>query len=309
MMRAVVRQSQRGVAVVLAMGVVAVAALAAAAMLASQSTWSRQAELTAAHAQAQALVQAGVDWARALLSADRRLSDVDHLGEPWALRLPPVPVDNGELAGRIDDQQGAFNLNNLVRNGAPSPAHLVQFRRLLQILDLPDTLADALLDWLDADNEPQPQGGAEDGYYQAQQPAYLAANRPLIEVAELAQVRGFSDGVRARLRPFITALPSATALNVNTASPEVLAAVVSGLDLDDARALTARRERAYFRNLPEFLAQLPQGAVAQGGDVTIASQYFLASVRVTIGDAQARGTALLVRDSSAWPAVVWRKYP
>jgi general secretion pathway protein K len=185
----------------------------------------------------------------------------------------------------------------------------VQFRRLLQILDLPDTLADALLDWLDADNEPQPQGGAEDGYYQAQQPAYLAANRTLIEVAELAQVRGFNDGVRARLRPFITALPGATALNVNTASPEVLAAVVSGLDLDDARALTARRERAYFRNLPEFLAQLPQGAAAQGGDVTIASQYFLASVRVTIGDAQARGTALLVRDSAAWPAVVWRKYP
>lgn len=309
MMRAVVRQSQRGVAVVMAMGVVALAALAAAAMLASQSTWSRQAALSAEHAQAQALVQAGVDWARALLSDDRRLSGVDHLGEPWALRLPPVPVDNGELDGRIDDQQGAFNLNNLVRGGVASPAHLMQFRRLLQILDLPEDLADALLDWLDADSEPQPQGGAEDGYYQAQQPAYLAANRMLTEVAELAQVRGFNDGVRARLRPFVTALPLATALNVNTASPEVLAAVVSGLDLEDARALTARRERAYFRNLGEFLAQLPPGAVAQGNDVSTASQYFLASVRVTIGDAQARGSALLVRDSSGWPAMVWRKYP
>jgi general secretion pathway protein K len=244
-----------------------------------------------------------------VLSDDRRLSNVDHLGEPWALRLPPVPVDNGELAGRIDDQQGAFNLNNLVRNGAASPAHLIQFRRLLEILDLPDTLADALLDWLDADSEPQPQGGAEDAFYQGLQPPYLAANRALTDVAELAQVRGFDGGVRARLRPFITALPRATALNVNTASPEVLAAVVSGLDLDDARALIARRDQAYFRNLTEFLAQLPPGAVAQGNDVTTASQHFLASVRVTIGEAQARGAALLVRNSAGWPAVAWRKYP
>ena len=81
------------------MGVVALAALAATAMMVSQSTWSRQAELTAGHVQAQALLQAGVDWSRAVLGNDRRYSSVDHLGEPWALRLPPMPVENGELSG------------------------------------------------------------------------------------------------------------------------------------------------------------------------------------------------------------------
>jgi len=74
---------QRGVAIVLAMGVVALAAMAATAMMVTQSTWSRAAELTAAHAQAQTLVLAGADWARAVLSDDRRLSNVDHLAEPW----------------------------------------------------------------------------------------------------------------------------------------------------------------------------------------------------------------------------------
>jgi general secretion pathway protein K len=276
---------QRGVAVVLAMGVVSLAALAAAAMLVSQSTWSRYAELNAAHVQAQVLVQAGVDWARALLGDDRRLGSIDHLGEPWALRLPPVPVDNGELAGHIEDQQGAFNLNNLARNGVPSPAHLAQFRRLLGILALPDALAASLAGWLDA------------------------AKRPLADAAELSAVRGFDDGTRARLRPFVTALPRATALNVNTAPPEVLAAVVRGLDLDQARALGAQRERAYFRNVAEFLAQLPPGAAVDGADIGVSSQYFLASVRVTIGDAQARGSALLARDTPGWPAVVWRKFP
>ena len=303
------KSGQRGVAVVLAMGVVAAAAIAAAAMLASQSTWSRHAELSSEHVQAQALVGAGIDWARALLADDRRVSSVDHLGEAWAQRLPPVPVQNGELAGQIDDQQGAFNLNNLVRNGAVSAAHLLQFRRLLEILGLPDTLAGALVDWLDSDNEPQPQGGAEDAYYQGLQPPYRTAGRPLTDVAELALVRGFDAGVRARLRPFVTALPRFTALNVNTASPEVLAAVVRGLELDDARALTAQRSRAYFRNLSEFLVQLPPGAAVEGNDITTASQYFLASARVTIGDAQARGSALLERESRGWPTVVWRKYP
>jgi len=300
---------QRGVAIVLALGVVALAAIAAAAILASQSLWSRHAELGAEHMQAQALVQAGIDWGRALLSDDRRLSSVDHLGEPWALRLPPVPVDNGELAGQLDEQQGLFNLNNLVRNGKVSPAHVAQFQRLLEILALPDALAASLADWLDADGEPQPQDGAESGYYQGLQPPYLAANRPLGDVAELALVRGFDEAVRTRLRPFVTALPRFTPVNVNTAPPEVLAAVVSNLDLDQARALTAQRGRAYFRNPSEFLAQLPSGAVADGNDVTTASQYFVASARVTIGGAQARGSALLERESTGWPTVVWRKYP
>jgi general secretion pathway protein K len=302
-------KAQSGVAVVLAMGVVALAAIAAASMLASQSTWARYAELTGEHIQAQALVQAGVDWSRALLSDDRRISSVDHLGEPWAMRLPPVPVDNGQLAGHIDDQHGRFNLNNLVKSGVISPPHLAQFRRLLEILELPPGLAGSLADWIDADNEPQSQGGAEDAYYQTLQPPYLAANRPLADAAELALVRGFDARVRERLRPFVTALPRYTAINVNTATPEVLAAVVRDLDLDGARALVAQRERAYFRNVSEFIAQLPAGAVADGNDIATASQYFLASVRVRIGGAQAEGSALLSREQAGWPAVVWRKYP
>jgi general secretion pathway protein K len=190
-------------------------------------------------------------------------------------------VDNGELSGRIEDQQGAFNVNNLYRNGKVSPTHVAQFHRLLEILGLPDSLPDAL----------------------------LALNRPLIDVAELALVPGFDATVRARLRPFITALPRFSSVNVNTATPEVLAALVRDLELEDARALAEQRNRAYFRNLSEFLTALPPGAAVDGNDITTASQYFIANVHVTIGEAQARGSALLARDSNSWPSVVWRKYP
>ena len=280
------KAQQRGVAIVLAMGVVALAALTATAIMVSQSTWSRQIELTAGHVQAQLMIQAGLDWTRAVLSDDRRASNIDTLGEPWALRLPPIPVENGSLAGHIEDQQGKFNLNNLLKGGKVNLAQLAHFRRLLSILALPPTLADALADWIGADSQ------------------------LLTDVAELALVRGFDDGVRARLRPFVTALPRFTAVNANTASPEVLAGVVEGLGLDDARALVAQRERAYFRNFSDFFSQLPRGLIVPTENISVSSDYFIATMRVTIGEAQARGSALLARGNTAdWPVVVWRKNP
>ena len=307
--QSVIRTPQRGVAIVLAMGVVALAALTVTSIMVSQSTWSRQVELSAGHVQAQLIMQAGLDWARAVLSDDRRASTVDHLGEPWALRLPPMPVDNGSLAGHIEDQQGKFNLNNLLKGDKINLVQLAYFRRLLSILALPPALADALADWIDADSEPQPQDGAEDETYLALQPPYLAANRPLIDVAELVLVRGFDNGVRARLRPFVTALPRFTAVNANTATAEVLAAVVEGLDLDGARAVVAQRERAYFRDRTDLLKQLPRGLLVATEDISFSSDYFIATTRVTIGGAQARGSALLARGIAGWPAIVWRKTP
>ena len=300
------RVAERGVAIVLAMGVVAMAAMAATAIMITQSTWSRATELTADHVQGQLLIQAGADWSRALLAYDRRSNNVDHLGEPWAMRLPAMPVENGELTGYIEDQHSHFNVNNIVKDGKLNVAQYEIFKRLLAILKLPPALADTLVDWVDADNETQPQG-AEDAYYLALDPPYLAANRPLLDVDELALVSGFNENVRARLRPFVTALPRFTAVNPNTATPEVLAAVIDGLGLDGARNMVARRERAYFRSFEDFYKQLPRGLNVPSENITVSSDYFVATLRVTMGGAQARGTALLARTTDFWPAIVWTK--
>ncbi len=298
---------QHGVAIVLAMGVVALTALLATAMMVTQTTWARHNELTADHVQAQTLLNACVDWTRALLSDDRRSSNVDHLGEVWALRLPPLPVDNGEFAGHIDDQQGAFNVNNLIKNGAVNPAQLAHFQRLLVLLELSPMLAEALADWIDADSVPQSQYGAEDAYYLALQSPHLAANRPLIDLAELALVRGFDDSARARLRPYISALPTFTAININTAPAEVIAAVIDGLDLDAARTLIEQRQHAYFRDKTDFLSRLPDDASAAADDICFGSDYFLVNLRINFGSAQSSGTALLARLDTRWPAIVWKK--
>jgi general secretion pathway protein K len=85
--------------------------------------------------------------------------------------------------------------------------------------------------------------------------------------------------------------------------------VIEGLDLDGARALTAQRERTYFRGFSEFFSQLPSGLQVAPEGITVSTDYFLATLRVTTGGAEARGTALLAREDAGWPAIVWRKLP
>ena len=215
---------------------------------------------------------AGVDWARALLSEDRRVSSVDHLGEPWALRLPPVPVDNGELAGQIDDQQGAFNLNNLYRNGKAEPG---------------------------ACRAVSPAAGDPRPARRARRCAASRSDRPLVDVAELALVPGFDAAVRARLRPFVTALPRFTlgqrqhrlARGARRRGPRPGAGRCACPGGAAQPRLFPQPER-----IPGAAAR--RAPSSDGNDITTASQFFLASVRVTIGDAQARGSALLARDAT-----------
>jgi general secretion pathway protein K len=300
-------RSQDGVAIILALAVVALAAMIASAMMVPLSAWTSEMELSADHLQARKLVESGVDWAQLTLTKDISHGTVDHLGEPWARKLASTQIENAELDGLIEDQQGAFNLNNLVQGGKVDAIQLVHFQRLLSLLNLPISLADSLVDWLDSDNVPQSNDGAEAAYYLSLQPPYLPANRPLSDLDELHLVRGFSEDVRTRLRPFVTALPVTTTVNVNTAPPEVLCAVIEGLTLGAARTLVGKREQAYFRDLADLNSRLPKMIQAKPEAISIGSNYFLVRLRVKVGTARSRADALISRTDSGGPAILWRK--
>lgn len=301
------RSRQRGVAIVLAMSVVALAAMAAVGILVSQSTWARHSELASGHAQAQQLARAGIDWARAVLAEDRRISNLDHLGEPWAVRAAPVSVESGQIGGSIDDAQARFNVNNLAVDGIVSRVELLRLRRLLEILELPQALAEALADWIDADGNPLSAAGAEDAYYASLPTPYLAANRPLADISELALVKGFDEQVITKLRPFVIALPLATQVNVNTAPAEVLAATIDGLTLDAARALVKERERKYFYSVQDFANRLPGSLKLPETGIALASRFFMVSLQARAGSAQSTATALLSREAGGWPTIIWQK--
>ncbi len=60
---------------------------------------------------------------------------------------------------------------------------------LLPLPGMTDSIADAILDWVDTDEEAR-QFGAESDVYQSYSPAYAAANRPITSIEELLMVEG-----------------------------------------------------------------------------------------------------------------------
>src|SRR5487761_2137649 len=122
---------QQGVAVILVMLIVALATTLAVYISRQQSLWQRQVETQFDHTQARRFGIAGIDWARAVLADDAASSTIDYETEMWTLRLPAMPVENGEVIGIIEDRQGLFNINSVVRNGVSSPPDILKFQRLL----------------------------------------------------------------------------------------------------------------------------------------------------------------------------------
>ena len=287
--------------------IVAIATTLSAYMAQQQSLWQRQVESQFDRTQTRYLGVAGIDWARAVLADDAFTNKTDHEKEMWTLRLPAIPVENGEVIGVIEDRQGLFNLNNIVRNGVASAPDVAQFQRLLALLGLPVDLAPALADWIDADSIAQYPGGAEDEYYLALARPYRTANRPLAELGELVRVKGFSANLIARLQPFVSVLPGQTTINVNFAPAEVLTAILKNMSLSDARSLVHQRKQQPFDDVADFKDRLKQfgGVQVADSDISVSSQFFWVTGHATVGQAQVTTHALLHRVNN-WPTVVWQ---
>jgi len=297
---------QRGVAIIMVLLIVALATVMATYLAQQQQLWQRQVESQFDRAQARRLGIAGIDWARAVLADDAHANYTDYQGEIWTLRLPAMPVDNGEVTGFIEDRQGLFNLNNLVRNGISSMPDIEQFQRLLNLLGLPGELAFALADWMDGDSEAHYPGGAEDTYYFSLAQPYRTANRTITELGELSRVKGFDERTIERLRPFVSVLPLSLPLNVNFAPAEVLVAVIPDLSLSDARALVQQRLGEPFKDMVEFRKRLPRGDIQMNNmDFAVTSEFFWVTGRARVADSQVTTQALLQR-TSGWPTVVWQ---
>ena len=297
---------QGGAAVLVAMLVVAIAALAASSfMFRSQVEWRRLENQTRLD-QAHLVLRAAQQWGASVLLEDTLHSSVDYLGEIWATQLPPVEAEGYRVSGGMEDQQGRFNLNNLVLNGQVNSPQLAIFVRLLRILHLPENLAVAVADWMDADDIPINTSSVESGYYESLATPYQAANRPLINVNELLRVKGFDRNVLSVLRPFVTALPTRTPINVNTASPEVMAALVEGLTSEEAYAMVAKRERVYYRNSQDFQQALPNGMAAPTDMVSVSSEYFTVQARVRNERLAIGNLALYHREGPVLPKLIWR---
>ena len=261
-----------------------------------QNALVREAENELAYTQARWLMRGAVDWAGVILREDARSTSVDHLGEPWAVPLADTRLnpDDGRtpayLAGAIEDEQGKLNLRNLVTSKGISEDELEALRRLLATLRIDAAFADRIA-------ERVAQAVRERGERAA----------PALAFVDDALAVGMAAQAAERLRPFVTVLPEATPLNINTAAPEVLSARIASLELGDARTLVAGRDRVYFRDVADARERLSNaGGRTDGAGLAVATRYFRVTGMVSYGPARFGARALVKRDAARLE-VLWMK--
>lgn len=262
---------QRGVALLVVLVLTGLCAILLTGISWRHQLDSARSERVLVQEQAILLALSAESWARKILRDDLGQNDIDSLQDDWAQAIPLLPVDGGTLTGCMRDLQGRINLNNLagynldrwqedmISLAANDLTSVLNLWALLE-LDASEMRAADLIDWIDADQDSILASSAEDGDYLLEQPPRLTGGQPLATLEELASVRGFSAHDVAVLRPYATALPRPTAVNVNTASPEVLAAISSLFDpllielVLEARPFASSEE--FFEFLQESLGYL-----------------------------------------------------
>lgn len=291
------KTAQQGVALVTALLVVSLVTLAAVAMATRQQIDVRRATNLMHGEQAYAYAVSAESWARVILRRDAKDNDYDALDDDWATALPPIAVEGGVVTGKVEDLQGRFNLNNLLtEEGDVSEPDRKYFIRLLEKLDLDQTLADSLVDWLDKDIDVRFPNGAEDQEYLLLEQPYRVANGPLVDSSELRLLKGFDNEVLAELLPHVTVLPERTAINVNTASDVVLQALHEGMGSVDA--LIEDRDESGYQNKDDFLAHESLAGLELEIDIDVSSNYFRVLTDVRVGQGRARLESLLARSNN-----------
>ena len=285
---------QRGIALITAVLVAALIAALSMTLASRTRLWLNQVQNRQDSASAQSMAFSAIDLARLTLRDDARNNHVDHLQESWAMPIPAVNAEEGRVAGRIVELQGRFNLANLVKSGKLDSAALAGLRRLFTSQGLDPARVDALETVLTRELE-------------ARSKAKVSAVFPYVDLADLAQISGFDPALLARLESVAVVLPARTRLNVNFASPEVLAAVLSGVSAGEAGSVIGRRAGGYFGTVSDFrnaFAPEQRGKV-DDESFSVESSYFLVETDAWFGRVHLRYQALLARSGNNLPEVVW----
>ena len=278
------QKSQRGVALVTAMLVVSLVTVAAVAMAARQQIDVRRTANLIHGEQAYAYAVSAESWARVVLRRDAKDNDYDALEDDWATVLPPIGVEGGQIAGKIQDLQGRFNLNNLVDGNKKDDEEVKRFQRLLTILELPPELVWPVVDWIDNNEEPNFDNGAEDVAYLVGKQPYRTSNRRMRSTSELLRVKGFDREVYAKLEPYIYVADEKTSINVNTTSEVMIRTLADEIDQTAASKVLEKRAEKPFDNIGDFLQdEVFAGMGIKPDNLAVQSQYFLLTADAQIG--------------------------
>ena len=251
------------------------------------------------------LARSAVSIGLALLAQDARAdlqstTPIDTLSDVWAVPFPPMQLEGGTVSLSIVDEGRKINLNAMVQNGAPKLPAIQKVQRLFTILDVSPDLVQGIVDWITPNDGTGLSGGIGD-YYAGLKPPYQPRYGAMPTIGDLAMVKGFNEAIFNRVSPFLTVMAE-TAVNANTASPQVLAALEPELTEDQklvVALLDARTERPFSQ--PTDIGNLPDlGNVGQRlmRDVDMRSQFFTITGTGTYAGARKIITATFHREST-----------
>lgn len=257
------------------------------------------------------LALSGESWIKKLLADDD--NDYDSLEDDWAQTIPALPVEGGWLTGCVVDLQGRYNLNNLGGYqqetfqddlASLNSSDVDTYLNLLAILELNsfDDRAAVIVDWIDSDDELIYAGSAEDQDYSVEIPPRMAANAAIANISELVTIKGYSAADLSILRAFITALPRRTGVNVNTASPTILLALLPGLDQYVVDTVVANRpfenESSFYELVADEMGSMTVEETRQQIPpelITVTTDFFELNARVSLAGMDMGLTSILYR--------------
>ena len=325
------KHGERGAALISAMLVVTLVATLASVALWQQ--WKHvEVESAERHrVQASWLLNGALDWSRLILREDALARggaggsgsqgnpSTDHLAEPWALPLKEAKLSTflaqdqqlreGDpevfLSGQMTDAQSRINLTNWTEgNDSTQLNETMQFAlvRLFNVLGLPLIELERLAQAWRAASQAAKLAKPEVGQALASLPPGTAL---LPQQISQLQWLGVSRETVQRLAPFVTILPQATPVNLNTASAEVIYATVLGLDLATAQQFVQQRSRSHFGNLSDAGKALG-GKTLEARWHAVGSRFFEVWGRLRMEDRTHEETALIFRDTGN-VTFVWRQ--
>ena len=303
----VTSHKQSGIALIMVLLVVALVTIIATGIASKQNISTRRTQNLLYSEQGYMYLLGAEDWAKSILIQDSKDNKTDSLDDSWATTLPPIPVEGGTIQGTIEDLQGRFNINNILKASNPDQNNIIIFKNLLTEHDVDDGLVDALVDWLDEDLDSTVPNGAEDGIYLSNVMPSRTANRLMASATELTLVKGFDFKKYNEISEYIVALPEATTININTANAMQLSMLSNQVSLSEAEDIIKNREKSGFKTIDEFLAlNSVKGKAISKEVLSVTSNYFLLKARSVIGSLKSELYSILYRDSKGEVKVLLR---
>jgi general secretion pathway protein K len=310
---------QQGVAVITALLLTTLSVTIVASLFWQQQVQVRSMENQRLHLQTKWILRGALDWARLVLRQDGMdTRTYTSLTAVWNTPLAETRLDqyierervegeifDASLSGRIIDASSRYNLTNLATGPKISADHLKVYRRLLVNLKIDPALAERTAKLVASSAPPLPR---EEG---DTTPVVQRTNSPLAltQLDDLLSIQGYTPAIVEKLRQFVIVLPAdALAVNVNTAAPEVIAALVDNFSVSQANALVERRKQAYYRQKSDFTGQLFGADPPPDALYDVKSEYFLVLSRVRLDRAALDAEALVNRkldDQTFKTTTVW----